>query len=488
MIFQEDIMEQKQDSEIVTYFIHPSNQQPKVVVTTVHREHELARLKATFAENKTCNKIIALGKLIASNVVLNSYIIDMTFSLTGKKNEVVRFAQKLEQLKLIECYYPDFEILNVDNNKLDETRIINIPNFPRAWSLSPNHKIIGIHKIKEAGLTGDFVTVGIADTGIDESHEQLKPNYAGYWIDGFDRRFISGNEDVSTDKNGHGTYVTGIICGRYTIGIAPDTKWVSLKILDEEGRGWFRYFKNAIEVMLTTSDIKIADIIHCSFRPKDPLEPKICPLVEGVIESLNNLGIYVCFAGGQNRTLDTNTVNFPGNLQKCLAIGAVDIKYDDKNELYPKFAPFDETGTIIPKDIDLSSWMPISNHMTNIVMPGVDIVTCVLNNKYAYLSGTSLSSAHMTGCICILYQYFLSRRVLHLGLANEVNNQLKIKNYFRELGNNFVMFQLDAIISQMRGSINKEPAPKNVANAETIGKLKKYGKGQMKLYRMPFRQ
>jgi subtilisin family serine protease len=59
------------------------------------------------------------------------------------------------------------------------------------------------------GLSGDpNIVIAIFDTGIDTTHTDLSGGRLVFWHD-----FTNENEANSTDKNGHGTHVTGIAAG-----------------------------------------------------------------------------------------------------------------------------------------------------------------------------------------------------------------------------------------------------------------------------------
>ena len=110
-------------------------------------------------------------------------------------------------------------------------------NFTAAWSTPV------------AGR-GAGVTVAVLDTGVDAHHPDLQDHFAS--VPGAD--FLSGKcvdgtgavrptLGVSTDPDGHGTHVTGIIAALDNsigvVGGAPDTTVVPVRVLDSSGNGVF---------------------------------------------------------------------------------------------------------------------------------------------------------------------------------------------------------------------------------------------------------
>lgn len=98
----------------------------------------------------------------------------------------------------------------------------------------PARTLLGLVKNKvELGLTGDGEIIGIADTGIDQTHPDLKKRIAGVsaW----------GRKNDASDPEGHGTHVAGCAVGDGTasggdvMGAAPRAKVYFQSILDATG-------------------------------------------------------------------------------------------------------------------------------------------------------------------------------------------------------------------------------------------------------------
>lgn len=85
----------------------------------------------------------------------------------------------------------------------------------------------------EHGLTGKGEVVGVADTGIDREHPDLKDNIA--------KVTAWGRKDNTSDPNGHGTHVSGSIVGNGLAsngkikGIAPEASLFFQSLLDPDG-------------------------------------------------------------------------------------------------------------------------------------------------------------------------------------------------------------------------------------------------------------
>jgi serine protease AprX len=87
------------------------------------------------------------------------------------------------------------------------------------------------------GYTGQGVTVAFLDSGFTRySHPDLEDSRVAY-LD-----FVNRIPRLRADENGHGTHVAGIVAGNGRLdtkraGIAPGVSVLSMKVLDEEGKG-----------------------------------------------------------------------------------------------------------------------------------------------------------------------------------------------------------------------------------------------------------
>ena len=109
---------------------------------------------------------------------------------------------------------------------------------------------VGARAVQQTyGYRGAGVGVAVIDSGVSSWNNDLTyqgtsssvRTLAGQRVVGF-VDFVNGRS-VPYDDNGHGTHVTGIVAGNgfnslgVRAGIAPDAHLVSLKVLNQDGRG-----------------------------------------------------------------------------------------------------------------------------------------------------------------------------------------------------------------------------------------------------------
>ena len=135
---------------------------------------------------------------------------------------------------------------------------------------------IGAPDAWAAGHDGTGATVGIIDTGVDRTH----PDLAGRIVEA--QNFVEagfpggGVPDDVTDRHGHGTHVASTVAGsgaasggRYE-GVAPGTKLVIAKALDDNGEG-----SNSAIIAAMEWEAQRVDVVSMSLggNPTDGTDP-----------------------------------------------------------------------------------------------------------------------------------------------------------------------------------------------------------------------
>ena len=237
--------------------------------------------------------------------------------------------------------------------------------------------------------TGSGVVVAVVDTGVDYTHEDLAVNIwinpveiAGNGIDDDGNGYIddirgwnfcSATNDPM-DDNGHGTHCAGIITavgnnGVGVTGVNWEAKIMPLKFLDSSGSG---YTSDAISAILYANKMG-AKVISNSWGGTGSSRS----LKEAIDASS---AVVVCAAGNDAENIDTTPL-YPAsyNSSNIIAVAATD--YNDN------LASFSNYGS---KSVDIAA-------------PGVMIRSTYSDNRYAYLSGTSMATPYVSGVAALVY-------------------------------------------------------------------------------------
>ncbi len=227
------------------------------------------------------------------------------------------------------------------------------------------------HSVREMQLeaaqrwsSGRGVDVAVIDTGVDVHHPEL----AG--------RIAVSEDFVDPPARGgeqHGTAVAGVIAadagnGIGIIGVAPDVKLLALRAC------WPVQTKSVcssftLAKALTFALARAPQIINLSLAgPDDPLLDRLLQLVLA-------RGITVV-AACRGPECDS----FPASMPDVIAVSNVD-----------------NAAAVMPVTSATARVQPL-------IAPGNDIITTMPNGSFDFVSGSSISAAHVSGIIALLLQ------------------------------------------------------------------------------------
>ncbi|WP_197088538.1 S8/S53 family peptidase [Rufibacter radiotolerans] len=218
---------------------------------------------------------------------------------------------------------------------------LHIPNDPLADSVSGSQnylKIINAYRAWDISKGDSNVVVGILDTGVRLTHEDLrgnlKCNYADP-IDGIDNDgdgyvdnfrgwdMADGDNDPTADANGHGTFVTGFSSAQANngigiTGVGYNCKFLPIKVFSSQSNGPFRGY-DAI-VYAADHGVKVINLSWGAAGNYSAYEQDVINYA-----AINRDVVIVAAAGNTNAELDF----YPASYQNVLSVAALD-KYDVK--------------------------------------------------------------------------------------------------------------------------------------------------------------
>lgn len=263
-----------------------------------------------------------------------------------------RKAQILEELRknpLIEFAESDYIAT--------KNQVVNDSYYSSQW---------GLEKIKAGGAWGvthgsDSVVIAIVDTGIDSAH----PDLVGKVVS---RANFTNNSDA--DGDGHGTHVAGIASSltNNNLGVAGvgfDTKLMSVKVLDNNGSGYYSWISNGI---IWAAD-NGAKVINLSLGGTS-----YSATLQSAVDYAWSRGAVVVAAAGNS---SSTTPHYPAFFENSIAVAATDSS--DRKANYSNFG----------------SWVDVA-------APGSSILS-TYKGGYSYLSGTSMATPFVSGLAGLLY-------------------------------------------------------------------------------------
>ena len=238
--------------------------------------------------------------------------------------------------------------------------------------------------------TGLGVTVALMDTGIAE-HADLEDSVVA--------RMDFVNDGVTLlDPSGHGTFVAGLIAahGETFRGVAPDAKLVSLRVLDQKGKGSMHSVLAAFDWLLRNRAAMHIKVLNLSFgAPQRSSYHR--ELLAGVVESAWFSGVTVVAAAG-NGGPAAKTIAMPGADPFVITVGSFADQgtvalHDDRESDFSSRGPtrdgFAKPDVLAPGE-----------HVVSLRVPGTALdrdANALPTELYARLSGTSASTAMAAG-------------------------------------------------------------------------------------------
>ena len=227
------------------------------------------------------------------------------------------------------------------------------------------------------------VTVAVIDSGVDYTHPDLAPNYAG------GRDFFNDDLDPMDDQ-GHGTHVAGIIAAAMNnptgdpaspegvVGVAPNARILAYKVCGADGS----CSDFAIEQAIAQAIADHAKVINMSFGGPDYSQS-----MDDALQAAWAAGLVLVAAAGNNGTTD---LGYPAALPNVISVGAFD---EDDNR-----ASFSTFG----------SWVDIAAP-GNVIMSSYPMAQCAVTTDpgdtgcYTWLSGTSMASPFVAGAAALVW-------------------------------------------------------------------------------------
>ncbi|MFO1076153.1 MAG: S8 family peptidase [Planctomycetota bacterium] len=285
---------------------------------------------------------------------------------------------------------------------------------------------------------GDGIEWAVLDTGVRSDHPHFADHVvAAVWDCTRKGRPVRLDVDgaVTTDVDGHGTHVAGIIAGQHQIpggrlmrGMAPRARLHVYKVLDDQGRGEDAWIIKALDHVAALNDDNSKVAIHglnlslggpfdstvygCGFSPVCMELRRLWRDGTLVVVACGNEGkVEVETGDGEVELNSPMSIGDPANLEDCIAVGSV---HADKPHLYG-ISSFSSRGPTADGRLK-----------PDVVAPGERIESCnagfshKAGKLYREESGTSMAAPHVSGLLAA----FLSVRREFVGRPDEVKELL----------------------------------------------------------------
>jgi len=276
---------------------------------------------------------------------------------------------------VIQALKKDLRVESVEQVKTYKTLSYNDPYFGmQAGSLGDD--VERVHEL----ATGRDIKVAVVDTGIDRQHPELSEKIV------HSENFVS-HDPVRFDEDEHGTAVAGIIAAKANnklgiVGVAPNVGLMALKACSQN-----RISAQAtcdsyslMKALVKTLELQ-PDIVNLSLSGPDD------SLIRRLLQAADRQGIVIVAAA------ENGSGSFPASMPEVIAV-SIPVAEEDK------FLP---SGSVLA--------------------PGVDVLTTSPGSAYSFKSGSSLSTAYVSGVTALIMELHpkISRLEIQQTLAVSVD-------------------------------------------------------------------
>jgi hypothetical protein len=293
--------------------------------------------------------------------------------------------------------------------------ILEDPFYPKQWSLNNT----GQNGVFDADIDAPEgwaiekgqknIVIAVIDTGVDYNHPDLSGNIwsnmkevPGNQVDDDNNGYIDDvvgwdfveshsvecaeNEDClfpdndPMDRQGHGTQISGIIAAETNndigiSGIAQNCQLMPVRagFKTSSGDGFLESIDAAQAIIYAVDNG--AKVINVSWG--DSVRSMV---IEDAIKYAAEKDVLICAASGND---NLNKPIFPAasKFYNIISVGGTD-------------------------GLDMKSYFSNYGNWVHIAAPGSSIFTTSINNSYEFKSGTSMATAHVSGCSALLFSHF----------------------------------------------------------------------------------
>lgn len=252
-------------------------------------------------------------------------------------------------------------------------------------------------------LTGNGIGVGIIDSGVYPHCDLLNPsNRIKKFVD------LVNNLNYPYDDNGHGTFMSGLICGSgygskgMYKGVAKNSHLYMIKAFNKLGTGFISDILFSLESLINESKDFNIKIICLPFETLETNE-----FVLSLFSKLFNFailkGLVVIVPSGSNKNVKSS-IRGIATLNNCITVGGYDSIETPKIYEYSSCGPFQKLDkpNLIAACVDICSLISDTQFISE--KNGIKLYPRGITNLYTSYTGTSCSAAFISGLCALLYE------------------------------------------------------------------------------------
>lgn len=262
----------------------------------------------------------------------------------------------------------------------------------------------GIKFPEKYKLSGKNIGIGLIDSGVYPHQDLLTPNNKiKYFLD------VINNIKYPYDDNGHGTFISGILCGSGYCsdglfkGIAEKANLFVIKSFNATGKGYVSDVLLGLETLINLSEKNNIKVLCLPFEILEH-NPFINSLFKKIFNIAIGKGLTPVVPSGSNPSKE-DSIRGIAILDNCLTVGGLDSFKSFKDF---EFSPSTSIKKIKKPDLLAASVNICSLNSDKFFISernGRKLYPSKLEENYISYSGTSCSCAYISGLCALLYEF-----------------------------------------------------------------------------------
>ena len=265
----------------------------------------------------------------------------------------------------------------------------------------------------QMGYTGRGQKVFVYDSGVWSTHPAFANRFLGNYLPMHQAWSGAFSRHPSGINSNHGTHVLGTVAGldprnSDTIGVAFGSYWMANDLINASTAAGLPGIQHLVEAFqwalnpdgdTATSD-DVPDVINNSWRWRDEPDTVHCGgYIVQLMNAIEAAGIANVFSGGNTGPANTN-LNSPQRI-KSNPVNVFSVGSVNGNIAFPP--PISAFSTRGPTQCPVSGNLEIH---PEVVAPGENVRSAWGQDGFNTISGTSMSSPHVSGALLLLKEAF----------------------------------------------------------------------------------